>query len=97
MYLLLSPARLGFSPLVRKTRRMEDGAYSLLGLFGVSMPLIYGEGAFHPPFTAAIKVWMKRGKPGKPRVHVSKSSRPHNLQAYITPTEFLSLVIFYNK
>jgi hypothetical protein len=29
----------------RKTTRMEDRAYSLLGLFGVSMPLIYGEGA----------------------------------------------------
>ncbi|KAE9368926.1 HET-domain-containing protein, partial [Stipitochalara longipes BDJ] len=29
----------------RKTTRIEDRAYSLLGLFGVSMPLIYGEGA----------------------------------------------------
>jgi hypothetical protein len=28
----------------RKTTRLEDRAYSLLGLFGVSMPLIYGEG-----------------------------------------------------
>ncbi|KAJ2975956.1 hypothetical protein NUW58_g8212 [Xylaria curta] len=28
----------------RKTTRIEDEAYCLLGLFGVSMPLIYGEG-----------------------------------------------------
>ncbi|KAI0530358.1 heterokaryon incompatibility protein-domain-containing protein [Xylaria digitata] len=29
----------------RETRRPEDIAYSLLGIFGVHMPLIYGEGA----------------------------------------------------
>lgn len=28
----------------RRTKRPEDGAYCLLGLFGVFMPLIYGEG-----------------------------------------------------
>ncbi|KAJ9137059.1 HET-domain-containing protein [Pleurostoma richardsiae] len=28
----------------RETRRTEDQAYSLLGIFGVNMPLIYGEG-----------------------------------------------------
>lgn len=28
----------------RETSRSEDAAYSLLGLFGVSMPLLYGEG-----------------------------------------------------
>lgn len=28
----------------RQTSRLEDEAYSLLGLFGVTMPLIYGEG-----------------------------------------------------
>ncbi|KAK0646894.1 heterokaryon incompatibility protein-domain-containing protein [Cercophora newfieldiana] len=28
----------------RQTTRVEDRAYSLLGLFGVSMPLLYGEG-----------------------------------------------------
>ncbi|KAI5992127.1 heterokaryon incompatibility protein-domain-containing protein [Pisolithus albus] len=28
----------------RKTTRMEDRAYSLMGLFGVNMPLLYGEG-----------------------------------------------------
>jgi len=34
----------------RRTKRQEDKAYSLLGLFGVHMPLLYGEGfqsAFH--------------------------------------------------
>jgi hypothetical protein len=29
----------------RQTKREEDKAYSLLGIFGVYMPLIYGEGA----------------------------------------------------
>lgn len=29
---------------MRQTKRGEDKAYSLLGLFNVSMPLIYGEG-----------------------------------------------------
>ncbi|KAF2720883.1 hypothetical protein K431DRAFT_201174, partial [Polychaeton citri CBS 116435] len=29
----------------RKTTRMEDRAYSLMGLFHVNMPLLYGEGA----------------------------------------------------
>lgn len=28
----------------RKTSRVEDRAYSLMGLFGVNMPLLYGEG-----------------------------------------------------
>jgi hypothetical protein len=28
----------------RQTNREEDGAYSLLGIFDVSMPLVYGEG-----------------------------------------------------
>lgn len=29
----------------RQTTRLEDRAYSLLGLFGVNMPLLYGEGS----------------------------------------------------
>jgi hypothetical protein len=28
----------------RSTKREEDGVYSLFGLFGISMPLVYGEG-----------------------------------------------------
>lgn len=31
----------------RNTKREEDAAYSLLGIFGVHMPLIYGEGHEH--------------------------------------------------
>ncbi|KAH8901262.1 ankyrin, partial [Thozetella sp. PMI_491] len=33
----------------RKTTRVEDVAYSLMGIFGVNMPMLYGEGdkAFH--------------------------------------------------
>ncbi|KAI6148138.1 heterokaryon incompatibility protein-domain-containing protein [Pisolithus tinctorius] len=33
----------------RQTSRLEDRAYSLMGLFGVNMPMLYGEGkkAFH--------------------------------------------------
>lgn len=29
---------------LRETTRPEDQAYCLMGLFGISMPLIYGEG-----------------------------------------------------
>ncbi len=29
----------------RETTRVEDAAYSLLGIFDVNMPLLYGEGA----------------------------------------------------
>ncbi|KAI6110362.1 heterokaryon incompatibility protein-domain-containing protein, partial [Pisolithus thermaeus] len=29
----------------RKTTRVEDRAYSLMGLFGVNMPMLYGEGS----------------------------------------------------
>ncbi|KAI5993221.1 heterokaryon incompatibility protein-domain-containing protein [Pisolithus albus] len=29
----------------RKTTRVEDRAYSLMGLFGVNMPMVYGEGS----------------------------------------------------
>ena len=28
----------------RKTTRIEDRVYSLLGIFGVNMPVLYGEG-----------------------------------------------------
>ena len=31
----------------RQTTRAEDGAYSLLGMFGIHLPLIYGEGREH--------------------------------------------------
>lgn len=28
----------------RRTTRLEDGAYCLMGIFGINMPLLYGEG-----------------------------------------------------
>lgn len=42
----------------RETSRKEDVAYSLLGLFGVNMPLLYGEGtkAFHRLQLEIIKI-----------------------------------------
>lgn len=51
-HLLMKDAALATYPIAqriswashRKTTRVEDGAYSLLGLLGVSMPLLYGEG-----------------------------------------------------
>ena len=36
-------ARMSWASL-RKTQRAEDRAYSLLGIFGINMPLLYGEG-----------------------------------------------------
>ena len=30
----------------RKTTRVEDQAYSLMGIFGITMPTLYGEGAY---------------------------------------------------
>lgn len=43
----------------RKTSRLEDEAYCLLGIFGVNMPLIYGEGpkAFFRLQQEIIKEW----------------------------------------
>lgn len=44
----------------RQTTRPEDVAYSLLGIFGVQMPLLYGEGslnAFHRLQEAIVKKW----------------------------------------
>ncbi|KAK4465795.1 heterokaryon incompatibility protein-domain-containing protein [Cladorrhinum samala] len=50
--ILKDSAGLNFIPIARKmswaagrhTTRIEDRAYSLLGIFGIEMPLIYGEG-----------------------------------------------------
>lgn len=43
VYTLSTAERLSLA-VGRKTSRLEDRAYSLLGLFDVSMPLLYGEG-----------------------------------------------------
>ncbi|KIK23743.1 hypothetical protein PISMIDRAFT_53047, partial [Pisolithus microcarpus 441] len=45
----LAGKRLGVAKIMswaaeRKTTRVEDRAYSLMGLFGVNMPMVYGEG-----------------------------------------------------
>jgi hypothetical protein len=57
----------------RKTTRLEDRAYSLLGLFGVSMPLIYGEG--EQAFTRL-------------QLEIMKSSTDHSLFAWTSPEGF---------
>ncbi|KAI6023037.1 hypothetical protein BKA83DRAFT_595498 [Pisolithus microcarpus] len=59
----------------RKTTRVEDRAYSLLGLFGVNMPMLYGEGskAFQRLQLEIIRVssdhsifaWNRKGQLGK--------------------------------
>lgn len=48
----------------RQTKREEDKAYSLLGIFGIYMPLIYGEGREN----ALIRLREEINKPlkGKP-------------------------------
>ncbi|CAJ2499928.1 Uu.00g027810.m01.CDS01 [Anthostomella pinea] len=56
----------------RTTKREEDGAYSLLGIFGVNMPLIYGEGK-ESAFTRLREVIDKRSKAG--RAHSPSSER----------------------
>jgi hypothetical protein len=43
----------------RQTTRPEDRAYSLLGLFGITLPLLYGEG--HAAFRRLQEEIMKRG------------------------------------
>ncbi|PQE32266.1 HET domain-containing protein [Rutstroemia sp. NJR-2017a WRK4] len=44
VYLDISVAKRMSWAANRKTSRIEDRAYSLIGLFGVSLPIIYGEG-----------------------------------------------------
>ncbi|KAF7533415.1 hypothetical protein G7054_g7110 [Neopestalotiopsis clavispora] len=47
----------------RQTKREEDMAYSLLGIFGVQMPLLYGEGAKNANFRlrrAIAKKWQRQ-------------------------------------
>lgn len=46
----------------RNTKRGEDLAYSLLGLFGIHMPLIYGEGKINAMLRLEKKVLKAEGK-----------------------------------
>ena len=55
----------------RKTTRVEDLAYCLMGLFGVNMPLIYGE-----RYTAFIRL----------QTEIMKYSNDQSLFAWKTPT-----------
>ena len=43
----------------RKTSRGEDIAYCLLGLFGVSMPLLYGEGAANAFYRLQVEIMQR--------------------------------------
>ena len=43
----------------RETSRGEDMAYCLLGLFGVNMPLLYGEGATRAFYRLQVAIMMK--------------------------------------
>lgn len=54
----------------RHTTRLEDRAYSLMGLFGVSMPLIYGEGE-----NAFFRL----------QLEIMKTTTDHSLFAWISP------------
>ncbi|KAI6114723.1 heterokaryon incompatibility protein-domain-containing protein [Pisolithus croceorrhizus] len=70
----------------RKTTRVEDRAYSLMGLFGVNMPMLYGEGskAFQRLQLEIIRVssdhsifaWNSKGQRPKllPRVYRRRKS-----------------------
>jgi hypothetical protein len=44
---------------IRETKREEDKAYSLLGIFDISMPVIYGEGK-EKAFRRLIREWKYR-------------------------------------
>jgi hypothetical protein len=41
----------------RETTRPEDLAYSLLGLFGVNMPILYGEGERNAFFRLQVMIF----------------------------------------
>jgi len=54
----------------RQTKRLEDRAYSLLGIFNVFMPLMYGEGenAFHRLRDEVERKQRKEGRPNPAHV-----------------------------
>lgn len=41
----------------RVTTRPEDMAYSLMGIFGVNMPILYGEGKEHALFRLQVMIF----------------------------------------
>lgn len=54
----------------RRTTRLEDIAYSLMGIFGINMPLLYGEGEY-----AFIRLQQE----------ISRISNDHSLLAWTSP------------
>lgn len=79
----------------RQTTRIEDQSYSLLGLLGVHMPLIYGEGekAFirlqHELIRTyndeSIFVWNSLPNTLRPKEGTSATSAPRSLEPCIIP------------
>jgi hypothetical protein len=67
----------------RQTRREEDRAYSLLGIFGIYMPLIYGEGS-----ASAFK---------RLREEIDKNSHPRQDRKYkaMVRSDFLEVEMSY--
>ncbi|OAX34551.1 hypothetical protein K503DRAFT_785682 [Rhizopogon vinicolor AM-OR11-026] len=81
----------------RKTTRVEDIAYSLMGIFDVSMQIAYGEGGDHA-FCRLIETIMQAGDPsvlnwmGEAARHNSSSAIPRSPQSFVGHTlEFLDL------
>ena len=72
----------------RKTKRKEDKAYSLLGIFSIYMPLIYGEGE-----NAIIRLRRKISKSLKDGVYAS----PQDRQRHRIITDWLSTADFPAK
>lgn len=82
----------------RETTRLEDQAYSLLGIFGVHMPLLYGEGqmAFHRLQKEIIAssndestfAWIREdANDDKPHGMLAESPRDFRHCAHVRPTE----------
>jgi hypothetical protein len=75
----------------RKTTRAEDGAYSLMGIFDVSLQIAYGEGGDRA-FCRLIEAIMQSGDPsilnwtGDPMGHHSSDAIPRSPQNYIGRT-----------
>ena len=47
----------------RKTTREEDMAYSLFGIFGVSLPILYGEGGERAFYRLQTEIWVTKRDP----------------------------------
>ncbi|OJA18944.1 hypothetical protein AZE42_10108 [Rhizopogon vesiculosus] len=75
----------------RKTTRVEDIAYSLMGIFDVSMQIAYGEGGDRA-FCRLIETIMQAGEPsvlnwiGEAARHNSSSAIPRSPQSFVGHT-----------